>query len=760
MDPDVGTVPSNPYPQGGMATIDTPQFDKSGTELKLESKSVKSASQAWNICKGLEFQNRQRNLRTASVEGLYNGAPPFSQGANMEKAAGWRANTSTLWLAGIVDRVSQRFVNAIISQTYVTASALPATYNNYKTKSDFLRAKFTELVRSWSGNTLLINNICKENSLQGYCYAVFLDPKTHVPTFFKQDELFVPEKSGQHASELQFFAARRDFRLDKFIELFRDEEAAADNGYDIKNCLEAANKAVMQDVRDDAATTQFRKFEDMIDEGTQGLCTNGSGERVVKCWMLFNREYDGKVSFWLLQRDTGALLRFSFKLFKRMEDVLTMFSFEAGNGCIHSSKGLGRKLASLSIMKELFRCGIIDNSRISGLMVVRCSAADKTKFAPAIVSPFMILDSSVQLGEQQFETSAEAYKTVDTLIDAWAEQAVGAYLAAQITEQGRTERTATEATIDARRENEASDIMIRRCLDQDATRIQMQQLRVCTAENIAEAQRIKSVLESNPEATEEELYPFNTEEAAVLRFLVEVLQFGITEEEILIWSRSQASAFAHVTELAEQRGIEAVFATMGGNVNIDQQRLAYMRLEALVGAEKARQLFVPTADTTMAIEAERKQQEESALMTLTGLPIKVSPRDNHLGEMPTIVEVLKRLQPAMATPNPSEVQQRTIELNLNHFGEHLQAALALGENKNPLFEPLNKFYLAYKSDFEQSVAIASEAQVAQSVVQQSVRGAPAPQPEAAAALSPVNQPGAIQPEGFGAPLPEEEPALA
>lgn len=749
---DASSTPDSAVPGTGMATIDAPQFNKSETALKLEAKSVKDSQQAWNICKALEFGNRQRNLRTAAVQGLYDGQPPFSAGENGEKAASWRANASTLWLAGIVDRVTQRNLNAIISQTYVTASAIPDNYTDAKTKTDFLRAKFTSLVRSWDGNTLLLNSISKETCLQGYSYAVFLDPTTHHPTFFRQDELFLPERSGQHAREIQFFAARRDFRLDTFIELFRDESAAEANGYDIEACLQAANSASTKDVREDATTTQFRKFEDMIDEGTQGL-SYSTGERVVKTWLLFNREYDGSVSFWLLQRDTGKQLRFSFKLFPRMQDVLSMFSFEAGNGCIHSSKGLGRKLAALSIMKELFRCGIIDNSRISGLMVIRVDAKDKSKFQPAIMSPFIMLDKSVEISPEQFNTSAEAYKVVDTLIDGWAEQAVGAYLAAQITEQGRTERTATEATIDARRENEASDIMIRRTLDQNATMIQMQQYRVCTKDNLKAARRIYDKIISDPEAKVDDLYPEDVDENSLMRFLVECMEFELTDEEIMVWSKSQASAFAHVTEAAVQRGVGVVKQTMSGNPNVDQQSLDYAYLESLVGADMAKKLFVPGGETTAQIEAERKQQMESGYMAMTGQPVQVSPRDNHLAEAPVIVAALDALKPQLAEAGTPEQLLKTVELNLNHLGAHLEAATALGQNKNPAFKPLDDFYQKFKTEFAQVVQIRTEAAVAQQMVTQNLaQPAVATEEVIAAPLPGETDPGAIDPAGLGEPV--------
>ena len=435
------TGSGNPLPTVGINTIDAPQRTDNGygKHLNLEARSVKTADHAWNICKATEQNNRTRAARTADIQSLHDGEPPRSSSAQAERGKGWQSNASTNWLAGIVGRVSQRFVNAVISQIYATSSALPSSLNNSKAKTDLLRLKFTQLIRSWDGNTGLINSLAVETALQGYGYAVFLDPYTYKPTMFKQDRAFCPEQSGQHARDLQFFVAKMDYRLDEFLDLFKDEEAAKEVGYDLDNCVYAANNAKMADPREDATTTQFRKFVEMMNEGVLGLTFTSTGARIVSCWLLFNREYDGQVSFWLIHRDSGKMLRFSFKLFPKMQDVLAMFSFEPGNGCIHSSKGLGRKLASLTIMKELFRNGIIDNSRMSGLMILRADSKDKSKFAPAVMSPFVIIDKSVEIPQQQFVANADAYRVTDTQIDGWAEQTVGAYLASQISPTGRTD---------------------------------------------------------------------------------------------------------------------------------------------------------------------------------------------------------------------------------------------------------------------------------------------------------------------------------
>jgi len=738
----------NPLPAIGIATIDAPERTRNGygDSLKLEARSVKTADHAWNICKACEQNNRTRAARTADIQSLHDGEPPRSSAAQTERGKSWQSNASTNWLAGIVGRVSQRFVNSIISQIYVTSSSLPSMVGSSKPKTDLMRAKFTKLIRSWDGNTGLINSLAVETALQGYAYAVFLDPYTYKPTMFKQDRAFVPEQSGQHARDLQFFVAKMDYRLDEFLELFKDEDAAKEVGYDIPNCVYAANNARMMDPREDATTTQFRKFVEMINEGVLGLTFTSSGPRIVACWLLFNREYDGQVSFWLIHRDTGKMLRFSFKLFPKMQDAVAMFSFEPGNGCIHSSKGLGRKLASLTIMKELFRNGIIDNSRMSGLMVLRVDSKDKSKFAPAVMAPFIMLDKSVEIPQQQFITNADSYRTVDVQIDAWAEQSVGAYLTQQIDPAGRSDKTATEAQIDARRESEAADIMIRRWIDQFSNLTQIQQKRAFSDDNIAEARRMTNQLIEDPAKNTPDFYEGKANiDPDVLRTLTEIMldPLNITDDEIKVWRESPASPLAHNTDAAVAQGVSVVVQKYAGNPNIDQPKLIQKDIENIVGAELAQELFIPTADQTLVAEARRLQLMESNTMLATGLEVPVSPRDNHLVHGATIQELLTQFAaPALSQPNPQPNILKAAELNLNHLLAHLQLGAAQGLNRDPAFAELEKFALGFRQQLAQVVQINAEAQVAEQMVTQTIRAEGLP-PEAAPTLETAQIPSPV-----------------
>lgn len=701
-------------PQIGIdsATISAPPIKKDG-ELDTEQKSVRNISQAWDICKALDFNNKERALRTATIQAIHDGEPPRSSAKQAEKAKSWQSNFSTNWLAGIVGRVAQRFVNAEAAQLYVTQARLPSSIPDYKRKSDIMQGKFTRLVRGWSGNSGLINSLAVETTLQGYTYGVFLDPTTWKPTMFKQDRCYMPELSGEHAREIQFFVAKMDYRLDEFLDLWKDEEIAGDNGYNLDNCIWAANNAKMQDPRVDATTTEFRRIVELINEGVLGLTYTNSGARVVYTYLLFNREYDGKVSFWLIERDSGKLLRFSSKLFDKMENVLAMYYFEPGNGCIHSSKGIGRKLAAVAISKELTRCSMMDNIRMSSLCIVRVDPKDRNRMAPTIMAPFVVLDKSIDVSQTQFTPNAEAYETADQFTDNWAEQATGAWITQQLDDKGKPAKTATQSQLDANRETETADIQIRRWLDLMANLRQIQQLRAFSDDNIKEARRHYEKFQKDPKSETYDAYD-KMDDPELMLALIEIMREQILDDEIKAWRRSPASIFAHVQDTASNMGIGLVVQKYKGDPAVNQTELKTRDIESMVGPEVAKLLIMPGMDQDVVLEAARFQMIESSTMYDMQLPISVAPADNHAVHCATLQTLLTTVAAPVLSQGSSDPKLlKTVELNMNHFAEHLQAMVQLGQNQSAEFKEFNKFYQGFKKQFIEVIQIHAHAALAQ-----------------------------------------------
>ena len=714
-------------------SIDAPEMTEAG-ELDTEARSVKSATHALDMCKGTELSNKHRAMRTADVQAVYDGAPPNSSAQLQAHAQSWASNFSTQWLAGIVDPAVMAAQTAVVGSPLLTRSTLPRTRKDWKHKSAVFQSAASRLFRGWEGFSPLIANVAKENVLHGYTFTVWLDTIDWRPVYFRQESAFVPEEASQHAKDLQFFIAKQDYMLHEFIEMFSDEQAADSAGYHIENCVYAANHATVKNPREEALVTEFRRFADMITEGTLGLTYTRSGPRVVKTWLLWNREYDGSVSFWLLDRESGKLLRYSYKAYKAMTEVTTLFALQPGNGHIHSSKGIGRKLIANAVAIEKGRNNALDASRMAALLLLRVDPKDRAKLQTSIAAPFAVFDKSVEIDQQRFQNNADEFIKIDQLLSGWAQQAAGTYISAMVDSSGNR-KTATEASIDATREQEQGNQLRARWLDQISTMVSQMQVRAFSDETLAAAEKVFEALTKGT--------PVPLDTAPEVVSLVEMFEAGLNAEDIKYLRSAPASGVVAVEENLANVGIAKVAEVYSGNPNVDQMELLKRNIEAMAGPEAVAALVIDNVDQTITSEAAAKQLSESATMYTLGVPSPVSPRDNHLVHGLTLRTLIaSTFQSLSQDPVGNPKLDKAVELNLNHFADHLAAAAAAGQKDAPAFKELEAFHRQTLADFKQVMTIRAQTQASQ---------APAPVQEPAQPVQEPAQPAPAAPISPAAP---------
>lgn len=711
------TTPPTKLPNvSGVVTIEAPPY-KEGTEdtakpkLDLKAPSIRDVSQAWNLCKSTESANKFRSERATAMELEYSGQPPFSAAGKIETAQSWQSNVCTGVLQGITDRKVLKFTRAITKQVYLTHSSLPVTWDQWKKKSDCFCAHTTKMIQGWGDYAVFINSLCKEVVLHGYGYTVFLDPMTWKPRFFKQDVAYVPDESSQDSRNLQFFVIKHDYLLHEFIELFQDEEAAKDLGYDLTNCINAAAASEVKNPREDMVTTEYRKFAEFIEDGIMGLTYASSGPRVVKTYLLWNREYDGKVSFWILSRDNGKQLRMSEKLFKGMQEVTQLFSFQPGNGSLHSSKGLGRMLIGNVKITEKLRNKMVDNVIMSSMLILQAPTKDRNTLQPVVHSPFIVVDSSIQVSKSQFAIDPAMLAALDERMNNYIAQAGGAFITDN-QDANEKSQTATEASIDFKRERESEDITEGRFMDQFYRLCGIMQVRAFSDEHIDEAKKLFDSIAAGEQETEE-FYDDVSGDKDAVRTLVQMLKDNLEPDEIKILRRAPPSGYADTNAIVTSQGVLAVKKVMTNNPNIDQAKMDERVVEVLGGPELARDIVIPNVDQTVSAEAIRMQMQECVAMAQMLMPSPVSPRDNHLIHGKVVMTVLGGLGQKISDLSTGDLTMKQAELNLNHLGEHLAAYLQHGGvTQNPDYKELNDFYNTFKQQFVQAVSIHEHARAA------------------------------------------------
>lgn len=697
--------------------------DGGGKRLDFNAPSIKDVKQAADICSSTEANNKARAYRAYVIQQVYDGAAPNSFGAKLQAGKSWQNNFSTNWLSGIGQPLRMRLQNAVITSETLTHSTMPDTIANYEQKTMLLQQAQSNILRNWDDFSDFLSAISGDTSLQGYCYAVFLDPITPYPTFFKLEDCRVPEKSKMTASRLQYLCADWDYPVQDFMALFADEEAAKLNGYDVKNCEAAAHAATIDNENASAMTANKpRRFAEMVTEGGIGYSYAGGGQRVVKTWMFWNAEYDGKVTFWLIDRDKKTLLRRADKIYNSMAEVVQIFSFEGGNSAIHSSKGVGRVLINQALALEKNRNRMLDGLSMSDLMVIQASAAARQKLDISVNSPFVVIGEEAKISAEKFTASADGYIAIDRFLTSAAQQAAGVWINDIINPaQNKTDKTATEARIENARGQESAIMYISRFLDKWHGMVSTSQIRAFSDENLEYALNIYAQILANPRADRAALYRQHSLcPPEVLREIVCVLKkwpggvnpddlesVSAWHDEIAVWRESPATLRAHILDEKYDAGVQQLYAEQlqARNPGIDQSKLLAMRTRSLVGGQYAEQLVIPKADETVTAEATREQQGENADMLVLGEQIPVSPRDNWRVHGQVCVQTLNTL-----TANPPPDKTTYAQLVLQHLQAHLDMAMQAGDGGNEEWKQLHEFAAAYGKQFSEVMQIRMNAE--------------------------------------------------
>jgi hypothetical protein len=706
-----------------------------GEKLEIGKRSIATVQQAAGICESTEANNKSRAYRAYVIQNVNDGAAPNSFAAQVQKGKSWMNNFSTNWLAGLAQPLKMRLQNAVITAPTLTYSTVPDTIDDWSVKTDILQAAQTNILRNWSDFSDFLSAISGDTSLQGYCYGVFIDPWTPFPTFFKLEDARVPERSKMNPEKLQYFVADWDYPVQDFIMLFEDEEAATANGYDIDNCNAAANKATIENEAANALTTKPRRFAEMITEGALGMSFAGGGQRVVKTWMFWNVEYDGKVSFWLIDRDTKKLLRFAYKAFDSMADVVQIFSFEGGNTCIHSSKGIGRVLINQALAIEKNRNRMFDSMGLASFLILQAGTAARSALDISVNAPFVLIDSNAVVSSEKFQSEYEGYIAIDRFLTSAAQQAAGVWINDIINPaNNQSEKTATEAKIDNARGQESAVMFISRFMDKFHGLAYVSQRRAFSDDNLKVALGLYAKILADPSADRKKLYEGHANaDPSVLREIVAVFKKwpgGVNPADktstaavldtIGVWRESPATLRAHVLDAKNDAGIQQLYLEnqQKPNPSIDQNSLTELRTQQIAGDQNAKKILIPSPNQTIQAEASRDQLGENADMLTLGQQIPVSPRDNWRIHGAVVVGALKQL-----TANPPPAQTLYAENLLNHLGAHLESAMQQGQSGNESFKQLDEFYKAYSKQLKEVIVIRAHAAVAEQAAKASVGAA-------------------------------------
>jgi hypothetical protein len=636
--------------------IQSPQIDSSGEPTQ---RSIKDANMGREVVKLIIQAGRNRSIVGSRILAKYNAERPYDSYKLEAEGLGWKQNFTTKPMPSMIEKVAPRFTQAVDGLKYLTNSKLSEDWENASEKTETFREVITRTIRGRKGWTTLVDDIAFNNALFGYSAVAWLDEFTWFPNHFKFDEAFAPDGTKQDSTYCQVMILKETFLPNELFSKIRDAESAKQSGYNLEETRAEINIASPVQIRDRlnvGGTLEFW-YQNALRELTIGA-SYMAGASVIVVYHLLAREVNGKVSHYQF---AGPGLKAIFSKddrFESMEACLTFFSYQKGNGTLHGSKGVGRDIYELAGMIDRTRNEIVDRAILSGKIPIQGDVKRIHTFKMSVVGMTCIFPTGWNILEQRLDGNIEPFLKLDAYFSSLVDQLIGNTSPPQMA-GGEAFRSPAAWNLLAAREEEGKDSRITRFMTQFVNMVQTMQRRLCDKETI----------EEDAKAAQDELLKKMTREE-----VDELAKYPI------------AGTIRDLTPL-ERQMIAMVATEKKGNPLYNQRALELEDLTARVGADFAKKVLLPDNDPSVEAEQHRQQQLESNLL-LQGQAVPVSPRDNHVIHLQTLMPLIQQVGGAIMQGGGGQ-NTATFEAIVAHISEHYSRAEEQGVDKNLFYRSSN-----------------------------------------------------------------------
>lgn len=650
-------------------------------------RAITTPKQAHGIAKSIIDRAVERLRVAAAVAKAYNAEPPF-EGKLARTAQGWRNDFSTNFLGSIIDRVKPQLTDPLNAGELLVFAALPPAAENGAEKARIFNEETTRRIRGWPEWRDFLARLAQDVALFGNAAPARVDADWR-PRLWRYDEIYFAELTGQHASKVPVAVFKQKMMLHDFLQLIRDPKIADAAGYNVPGCIKAADGAT-GNANQSPDVTALERQDALREQGAMGYSYAAENTtRTVNLYHILVRDYSGEVDLWTVTQHDGTEIRNVQGAHKAMEECMTLFTMQTGNGRYYGSKGLGRLLTNLHIAIERGRCYDADKRILAGLTIWQADAANIANQQAKVRFPWMVLPEGAKVVDAQITYDHEAAQGMDDRLVGVAESIAGAFIPPQIDSTGSS-KTKIEAAQKAEREQAVRHGVLARFLDHAADLLNMMKGAIYAPINLREGKRAFEAKQKKQQSglrvlarkvwallaaafgADKELTPdIDTavaDEEAV-GAVVNLLEAGLSIEEIAALAVTPSGR--NNEEEGANRDAKTLdfIAANAANQFINQRSATETAAKILVGEERAKQLIIPEEDPNIKAIAQRQQTIEFSEM-LDGNPMPVASTDNHGLHRAALAPPLRALVESLTQSSTAETIGAA-ELGVQHYADHL-----------------------------------------------------------------------------------------
>jgi hypothetical protein len=391
---------------------------------------VKDAESARSLLRSLIYEDQARSQRRTLVRGLVDGNPPYDNAKQRNAGLAWQANLNLMEGKALMDSSGIPYYSLFTgAEPFVEASTEfePDNPDNGWWCGQIAMA-FHRMLKRWPQFDWHMQQATYWMRMHGIGPCLHEEDDNWRFRAVESGVALVPKNTPSCIDHrVPYVMVRVKYRAHELYGFIRDEEAAKEQGWDVEAVKVALQNSyhggddgmygatnwedIQRALKNDDLTTAFTRCDE------------------ISVAHLYANEYSGKVSHFILTEnplrqdnfdpsDWGK--RFLYKhagRYDKLEEVLTVFFQDIGDGTWHSVRGLADlAFKHLEVLNRL-DCRMIDGAFIdSGIVLQPEGQRDMDKIQSIQWGPFTVLPAGLKMQNARVSGQLEGTMAVSRAV--------------------------------------------------------------------------------------------------------------------------------------------------------------------------------------------------------------------------------------------------------------------------------------------------------------------------------------------------------
>lgn len=307
------------------------------------------------------------------IEGLIAGNPPYNPGELQKMGLSHIANFNTLDARALYKRSSLAYWNLVNEAETICKFTINNDDPAARSLEDIMSKEWDAVVRQWPSFETQMGTLSSQLVKFGISPILWPDERDWRWRTIELSKFFIADQAQSDIEMVTAVCIESMYTAQYLFEVYEQFKDVPEDKSPW-HCRELA-WLLLQIANSFAKTNyDFSDFHDLqkrLQNGDLNYDTIFSDS--IRLTSLLYKEYDGKISHYMFHRtfDYGDFVYFADRQYDSFQEALVIYTFSPGEYTIHSNRGVGHEIFSISQLLLQLDCSIADGSRWAATPLIK-----------------------------------------------------------------------------------------------------------------------------------------------------------------------------------------------------------------------------------------------------------------------------------------------------------------------------------------------------------------------------------------------------